>query len=202
VVTAEVDNGIAVLDPAATLVVLASKTFSTQETMVNAIAAREWLAAALGPEALAKHVIAATANTEAATLWGLPECNVFPFGEWVGGRFSLWSSVGLPAAIAIGVARFEQLLAGAHAADLAFRSDPIEHNVPALLGLVGLWNRDAFGIPSNAVLPYASRLASLPAYLQQLEMESNGKRGDAEGRRVDFATAPLVWGGVGTPGQH
>jgi glucose-6-phosphate isomerase len=199
---AEFDDAVAGLDPASTLVIVASKTFSTQETMVNAAAARDWLVAALGAGALAKHAIAATANNAEAMRWGLPECNVFAFDDWVGGRFSLWSAVGLPVAIAVGAARFEQLLAGAHAADLEFRSDPLEHNVPALLALVGIWNRNALGAASHAVLSYASRLASLPAYLQQLEMESNGKRVDRDGQPIDFATCPAVWGGTGTPGQH
>jgi len=199
---AEFDDAIAGADPATTLVVIASKTFTTQETLVNAIAAREWIQAALGEEALAKHVIASTANNEAALNWGLPDCNVLPFADWVGGRYSLWSSVGLPVAIAVGMPRFEQLLAGAHAADLAFRSDPLEHNVAMLLGLVGVWNRNALGIASLAVLSYASRLENLAAYLQQLEMESNGKRVRADGTPVDYATCPLVWGGAETPGQH
>jgi glucose-6-phosphate isomerase len=199
---AEFDDAIADLEPATTLVIIASKTFTTQETLVNAIAAREWLIAELGEDALAKHVVAATANNKAATGFGLPECNIFPFAEWVGGRFSLWSSVGLPVAIAVGMAKFEQMLAGAHAADLQFRSDPLEHNVPALLGLIGVWNRNALGAPGHAVLSYASRLESLPAYLQQLEMESNGKRVDVDGAPVDFHTAPVVWGGTETPGQH
>ena len=199
---AEFDDAIKGLDPATTLVVIASKTFTTQETMVNAQSARDWLVRALGQESLAKHVIAATANNEEATRFGLPECNIFPFADWVGGRFSLWSSVGLPVAIAVGAARFEQLLAGAHAADLSFRSSPLEHNVPALLALVGIWNRNALGMATHAVLSYAARLESLPAFLQQLEMESNGKRVDLEGNPVDFSTCPVVWGGTGTPGQH
>jgi glucose-6-phosphate isomerase len=199
---AELDDAIAGLDPATTLVVIASKTFSTQETMVNAAAAKGWIVAALGEEALARHCIAATANIPAATKWGLPECNVFAFAEWVGGRFSLWSSVGLPIAIALGMARFDQMLAGAHHADLQFRSDPFERNVAVLLGLLGVWNRNALGAPSHAVLSYASRLESLPAYLQQLEMESNGKSVDRDGARVDFETCPVVWGGTETPGQH
>ena len=199
---AELDDALIGLDPATTLVVIASKTFTTQETMVNAVAARDWIVAALGEDAIARHFIAASANGKAAALWGLPECNVFPFAEWVGGRYSLWSSVGLPIAIAIGMARFEQLLAGAHHADLQFRSDPFERNVPVLLGLIGIWNRNALGAQSHAVLSYASRLASLPAYLQQLEMESNGKRVDRDGHALDFATCPVVWGGTETPGQH
>ncbi|HUL57085.1 MAG TPA: glucose-6-phosphate isomerase [Usitatibacter sp.] len=199
---AEFDDAVRGLDPKTTLVVVASKTFATQETLANAEAARDWISAHLGREAVAKHVIAATANHAAAAAFGLPECNVFPFGGWVGGRYSLWSSVGLPVAIAIGMARFEQLLAGAHAADIAFRSTPLEHNVAALLALVGIWNRNALGLSSHAVLPYASRLEHLPAYLQQLEMESTGKRVDVEGRAVDYDTCPVVWGGTGTPGQH
>ena len=199
---AQFDDALIGLDPAATLVVIASKTFTTQETMVNAAAARQWIIAALGEEAVARHFVAATANNKAAIEWGLPECNVFPFEDWVGGRYSLWSSVGLPIAIAIGMARFEQLLAGAHAVDLQFRSDPLERNVPALLGLIGVWNRNALGAHTHAVLSYASRLESLPSYLQQLEMESNGKRVDREGNPVDFGTCPVVWGGTETPGQH
>jgi glucose-6-phosphate isomerase len=199
---AEFDGAIAGLDPARTLAIVASKTFTTQETMENARAAREWLTAALGPDALSRNVLASTANDAAALAFGLPECNVLPFGDWVGGRYSLWSSVGLPVAIAIGMTRFGELLAGAHAADLEFRSTPLERNVPALLGLIGAWNRDALGIATHAVLSYASRLESLAAYLQQLEMESNGKRVDRDGAVVDFPTGAVVWGGTGTPGQH
>jgi glucose-6-phosphate isomerase len=127
---------------------------------------------------------------------------VFPFADWVGGRYSLWSSVGLPIEIAIGSERFSQLLSGAHAVDLQFRSDPLERNVPALLGLFGVWNRNALAMASHAVLSYASRLESLPMYLQQLEMESNGKRVDRAGVPVAFETCPVVWGGTETPGQH
>ncbi|HUP97087.1 MAG TPA: glucose-6-phosphate isomerase [Usitatibacter sp.] len=199
---AELDDALRGLDPASTMAVIASKTFTTQETMVNAQAVRAWIERALGPEAVARHFIAATANNAEATRFGLPEHNIFPFADWVGGRFSLWSSVGLPVAIAVGMQRFEQLLAGAHAADINFRSSPLEHNVPALLALVGIWNRNALATPSHAVLSYASRLESLPAYLQQLEMESNGKRVDLAGQPVDHATCPVVWGGTETPGQH
>ncbi len=199
---AELQDALAGLEAASTLVVVASKTFATQETMANAAAAREWLSAALGPAALERHVVASTANVAAAVRWGLPECNVFPFGEWVGGRFSLWSSVGLPIAIAIGMPRFERMLAGAHAVDLEFRSDPLERNTAALLGLVAVWNRNALGAASHAVLAYAARLRSLTAYLQQLEMESLGKRVDERGDPLDIATCPVIWGGVGTEGQH
>jgi glucose-6-phosphate isomerase len=199
---AELDDALRGLKPATTLLVVASKTFTTQETMVNAAAARAWITAALGPDAAAKHVVAATANVAAAVKWGLPDCNVFAFHDWVGGRYSLWSSVGLPIAIAVGMPAFEKLLAGAHAADMALRSDALEHNVPVLLGLIGIWNRNALDIPSHAVLSYAARLESLPAYLQQLEMESNGKRVDRDGNPLDFHTCPVIWGGTETPGQH
>jgi len=199
---AELDDALRGLDPAATLVVIASKTFTTQETMGNAAAARAWIARGLGNDAVAKHFVAATANTAAAVAWGLPECNVFPFGEWVGGRYSVWSSVGLPVAMAVGMARFEQLLAGAHAVDLEFRSNPLERNVPALMALIGIWNRNALGAGTHAVLAYGSRLEHLTTYLQQLEMESLGKRVDEQGEPLDFPTCPVIWGGVGTPGQH
>jgi glucose-6-phosphate isomerase len=199
---AELDDALRGLDPESTLAVIASKTFTTQETMANASAVHAWLSGALGVEAIAKHVVAATSNVQAAVSWGLPECNVFPFGEWVGGRYSLWSSVGLPVAIALGMPRFEQLLAGAHAVDLEFRSSALDHNVPVLLALVGLWNRNLFDAASHAVLPYASRLGSFTSNLQQLEMESLGKRVDADGQPLDLATCPVIWGGPGTPGQH
>jgi glucose-6-phosphate isomerase len=199
---AEFDDATRGLDPASTLVVVASKTFTTQETMANAAAARAWLIEALGPDALSKHVIAATANEDAAVEWGLADCNIFPFHEWVGGRYSVWSSVGLPVAIAVGMPCFERLLAGAHAADLEFRSKAIEHNAPALLGLFGVWNRNFLGAASHAVLSYASRLESLPAYLQQLEMESNGKRVTQDGAALEVESCPVIWGGTETPGQH
>ncbi|MGE0355850.1 MAG: glucose-6-phosphate isomerase [Burkholderiales bacterium] len=199
---AALDDALRGLDPAATLVVVGSKTFTTQETMANARAARAWLVAALGEEAVAKHVVAATANAGEAARFGIPECNVFPFADGVGGRFSVWSSVGLPAAIAVGMPAFERFLAGAHAVDLEFRSAPFERNAPLLLALAGLWNRDFLGIPVHAVLPYAQRLASLPGYLQQLEMESNGKRVRADGSPVEAATCPALFGEAGTLGQH
>jgi glucose-6-phosphate isomerase len=199
---AQFDDAIAGLKPASTLVLVASKTFTTQETMVNAAAARAWITSALGPEAIAKHVIGATANVAEAVKWGLPDCNVFPFHDWVGGRYSLWSSVGLPIAIAVGMPAFDKLLAGAHAVDMAFRSDPPERNVPLLLAMIGIWNRNVLGIGTHAVLGYASRLASLPAYLQQLEMESNGKRVNASGSSLGYSTCPVIWGGTETPGQH
>jgi glucose-6-phosphate isomerase len=147
-------------------------------------------------------MVAATANAAEAARFGLPECNVFPFGEWVGGRYSVWSSVGLPIAIAIGMPAFERFLAGAHALDLDFRSAPLERNVPLLLALTGVWNRNFLGIPVHVVLPYAQRLASLPGYLQQLEMESTGKRVTQDGAAVAQATCPAIFGEAGTLGQH
>ena len=199
---AALDDALAGLDPASTLVVVASKTFTTQETMANATAARRWIVAQLGEGAVAKHMVAATANAAEAARYGLPECNVFPFGEWVGGRFSVWSSVGLPIAIAVGMPAFERFLAGAHALDLEFRSAPLERNLPLLLALAGVWNRNFLDIPVHAVLPYAQRLASLPGYLQQLEMESNGKRVEADGTPVAHLTCPVIFGEAGTLGQH
>ena len=199
---ADLDAALEGLDPASTLVVIASKTFTTQETMANAAAAKRWLEQALGPGAAERHLVAATSRPEEAMRFGLPECNVFPFGEWIGGRFSVWSSVGLPLAIAAGCPAFERFLAGAHAADLEFRSAPPERNVPLLAALVGCWNRNFLGLAALAVLPYAERLASLPAYLQQLDMESNGKSVRTDGSPVDGPTGALVFGGVGTTGQH
>ncbi len=199
---AALDDALRGLDPAATLVVVASKTFTTEETLANAVAARDWLVAGLGEGALARHCVAATAAPGEAIRFGLPECNVFTFGDYVGGRYSLWSSVGLPVALALGANEFEKLLAGAHAVDIDFRSSPLERNAPVLMALVGLWNRNVLGIGNHAVLPYAARLATLPAYLQQLEMESGGKRVDRDGRSLGYPTAPAVWGGAGTEGQH
>ena len=196
------DDALAGMDPATTLVVVASKTFTTQETMANASAARRWIVDALGEGALPRHFVAATANAAQAERFGLPECNVFPFAEWIGGRFSVWSSVGLPVAIALGMPAFDRFLAGAHAVDLNLRSAPPERNVALLLALAGIWNRNFLGIGVHAVLPYAQRLASLPGYLQQLEMESNGKRVSAAGALLETTTCPAIFGEPGTLGQH
>ena len=202
------DDALAGLDPARTLVVVASKTFTTQETMVNARRVRQWMLAgyeksALPPDSvIARHFIAATANTRAAGDFGIPEANVFPFADWVGGRYSVWSSVGLPIALALGMPAFERFLAGAHAVDLEFRSTPAERNAPLLFALAGIWNRNFLDIPVHVVLPYAQRLASLPGYLQQLEMESNGKRVAADGSPVASPSCPALFGEPGTLGQH
>jgi glucose-6-phosphate isomerase len=178
-------------DPASTLFVLASKTFTTQETMANAAAAKQWGA---------KHFIAITANVEEARKFGAGE--ILPMWDWVGGRFSVWSAVGFSAMCAIGPEGFEELLRGARDIDEHFRQTGAEKNVPVLMALAGVWNVNFLGFTSHVVLPYATRLRLLPAYLQQLEMESNGKRVDRNGKVVDYATCPVVWGAEGTVSQH
>jgi len=187
------------LDPAETLFVIASKTFTTQETMANAHAARAWFTAHGGSD-VARHFIATTTNVEAAAAFGI--ATTFGFRDWVGGRYSMWSAIGLPIAIAIGAANFRAFLAGAHAMDRHFAEAPLERNLPVLLGLLDVWYRNFHGFTSRSVAPYHQGLRRLPAYLQQLEMESNGKRVDTDGEAVPFATSPVVWGEPGTNGQH
>lgn len=191
------------LHPATTLFTIASKTFTTQETMANARTAREWcLARAKDDGAVAKHFVAISTNEKAVREFGIAPENMFVFWDWVGGRYSLWSSIGLPIAIAVGFGHFEQLLDGAFQMDEHFRTAPLERNVPVVLGLLGVWYSSVLGADSHAVLPYEQRLQRLPAYLQQLEMESNGKRVDREGHPVGVPTSPIVWGEPGTNGQH
>ncbi len=191
------------LHPATTLFTVASKTFTTQETMVNARSAREWfLARAKDEAAVAKHFVAISTNEREVKAFGIAPENMFVFWDWVGGRYSLWSSIGLPIALAVGYGHFEQMLDGAHEMDEHFRTAPIEQNVPIVLGLLGVWYASVLGAQSHAVLPYEQHLQRFPAYLQQLEMESNGKRVDREGRPVDWQTSPVVWGEPGTNGQH
>ena len=187
------------LDPRRTLFVVASKTFTTQETMANARLARAWFEAAGGRD-VARHFVAVTTNVAAAAAFGI--ATTFGFWDWVGGRYSLWSAIGLPLAIAVGAERFRELLAGAHAMDCHFAGAPLERNLPALLGLVDVWYRDFRGYATRCMAPYHEGLARLPAYLQQLEMESNGKRVDMDGRTLPFPTSPVVWGEPGTNGQH
>ncbi|HET7409835.1 MAG TPA: glucose-6-phosphate isomerase, partial [Paracoccaceae bacterium] len=189
------------LDPARTMVVVASKSFTTIETMTNARSARDWLAAALGERAGA-HMAAVSTNLAATRAFDIDDARVFGFWDWVGGRYSLWSAIGLPLAIAIGEQRFRQFLAGARAMDEHFRTAPLDRNLPVLMALVGIWRRDVMGWPTVAVVPYDQRLARLPAYLQQLEMESNGKRTRLDGQPVTRPTAPIVWGEPGTNAQH
>lgn len=184
-------------DPAQTLFVVVSKTFTTEETLANAAAARRWLGAR--PDA-AEHFIAVTADERAARAFGAGE--VLPLWDWVGGRFSVWSAASFCALLAIGERRFDELLAGARDMDEHFAGAQLERNLPALLALIGVWNVNFLGAATHAVLPYAHALRRLPAYLQQLEMESNGKSVDREGRALGYATAPVVWGEEGTVGQH
>jgi glucose-6-phosphate isomerase len=188
--------------PESTLFIVASKTFTTQETLLNAIAARGWLTEALGADAVGAHFAAVTAHPDRAADFGIAGRRVFSFWDWVGGRYSVWSAIGLTAMIALGRDRFGEFLDGAREIDLHFRDAPLESNLPVRMALVGVWNRNFEGATTNAVLPYAEPLALLPAYLQQLEMESLGKRVDRDGRVVDYSTAPVVWGMTGTNGQH
>ena len=195
----DIASVLAGLEPAETFFVVASKTFTTQETMANTETAKAWFLAR-GGEHIEQHFVAATTNVEAAARFGI--ATTFAFWDWVGGRYSLWSAIGLPIAIAIGAEGFRALLAGAHAMDEHFATAPVERNVPMLLGLVDLWYRNFHGCTSRSVAPYAQALKRLPAYLQQLEMESNGKRVDRCGEALPFATSPVVWGEPGTNGQH
>ncbi len=191
------------LDPRTTLFIVASKTFTTEETMTNARTARQWFLSHAQDEAhIAKHFVAVSTNDREVKAFGISPKQMFGFWDWVGGRYSVWSSIGLPVAVAVGFDRFAEMLDGAHAMDEHFRTAPIEQNIPMVLGLVGAWYASAHGIDSYAVLPYEQLLHRLPAYLQQLDMESNGKRVDRDGRLVPVATGPIVWGEPGTNGQH
>ena len=192
------------LDPAATLVIVSSKTFTTVETMTNAHSARQWLLDGLGGDerAIAKHVVAVSTNLEAVAEFGIDPANAFGFWDWVGGRYSMDSAIGLSTMVAIGPEGFRDMLAGFHAVDEHFAGAPLERNLPVLMGLLGVWYRDFFGTQTHAVLPYEQYLARFPAYLQQLVMESNGKRVTLDGDPVDAGTAPVVWGEPGTNGQH
>jgi len=191
------------IDPATTLFVVASKTFTTQETMVNAESARRWLVNTLGDiKAVKNHFAAISSDVKKATDFGISEENIFEFWDWVGGRFSLWSAVGLPIALYIGMDRFEELLAGAHAMDEHFLSTEYHKNLPVMMAMLGIWYINFFGVRAHAVMPYDQNLHGLPAYLCQAEMESNGKGIDRQGRAVDYLTAPIVFGDAGTDGQH
>ena len=194
---------LAPLDPETTLFIVASKTFTTLETLANAYSARDWLIEKSGDaKTAARHFVAVTANAPAARDFGVNPEHVFEFWDWVGGRYSVWSAVGLPVALSVGMERFHELLAGAHDMDEHFRTAPLGRNMPVILGLLGIWYVNFFGTTSHAVLPYDQSLRLLPDYLQQLEMESNGKRTTRSGLPVDYATAPVTWGAAGTDGQH
>jgi glucose-6-phosphate isomerase len=191
------------LNPAETLFIVASKTFTTQETMTNAASARRWLVDGVGDaSAVAHHFAALSTNREAVVAFGIDPENMFEFWDWVGGRYSSWSAIGLPVVVAIGFPRFEELLEGGHAMDRHFLEAPLERNIPVLMAVLGVWYANFVGAASHAVLPYDQYLARLPAYLQQADMESNGKSVDRDGRRVDYSTGPILWGEAGTNGQH
>jgi glucose-6-phosphate isomerase len=191
------------LDPEETLFVVASKTFTTLETMTNARSARAWSLNVLGDDAaIAKHFVAVSTNADEVAKFGIDTANMFEFWDWVGGRYSYDSAIGLSLMVAIGPANFHAMLTGMHAMDEHFRTAPFEANLPVLLGLIGIWYNNFFGAQTQAVLPYSQYLWRLSAYLQQLDMESDGKHVDLEGRHVDCQTGPIVWGQPGTNGQH
>ncbi len=199
---AHIADTLAGLNPPTTLFLIASKTFTTSETMTNAATARAWIAGALGEQAIGDHFAALSTNHEKVAEFGIAEDRVFGFWDWVGGRYSLWSAIGLPLAISVGFDNFARLLDGAHAMDEHFRSAPAHANMPVLTALVGIWHRNIWDMPAHAVLPYDQRLHLFTAHLQQLDMESNGKRVTHAGHPVDTATGPVVWGESGTNGQH
>jgi glucose-6-phosphate isomerase len=192
------------LDPEETLFIVASKTFRTLETLTNAHSAREWALAGLGGDeaAVAKHFVAVSTNAEEVAKFGIDTANMFEFWDWVGGRYSYPSAIGLSLMVAVGPERFREMLAGFHAMDEHFRTTPLERNLPVLLALVGIWNNNLLGCETVAVLPYDQYLERFTAYLQQLDMESDGKHVDLDGRPVDYQTGPIVWGQPGTNGQH
>jgi len=189
-------------DPATTLFLVASKTFTTAETMGNARSARAWLAAALGEDAVPAHFAAISTNAVGVADFGIPAERMFGFWDWVGGRYSIWSAIGLPVMLAIGPTRFNEFLNGAHEVDRHFQTAPLDRNIPVLMALLGVWYRNLWQMPTRAVLPYDQRLARFAAYLQQLEMESSGKSVSQGGTPVKRATGPVVWGEPGTGGQH
>jgi glucose-6-phosphate isomerase len=190
------------LDPAETLFIVASKTFGTVETLTNARSARNWVTGALGEDAVARHFVAVSTNTERVTEFGIDPANMFEFWDWVGGRYSFPSAIGLSLMVAIGPAAFREMLDGFHSMDEHFRTAPFDRNLPVLLGMLGIWHGNFFGAETTAVLPYSQYLHLLPAYLQQLDMESNGKSVNRQGKEVEWQTGQVVWGQPGTNGQH
>ena len=191
------------LDPETTLFIVASKTFTTQETMTNARTARDWVVAASGDKAaVARHFVALSTNREGVEAFGIDLKNCFEFWDWVGGRYSLWSAIGLPIALAIGFPAFEGLLEGAHRMDRHFREAPLEANLPVILAVLGIWNRNFLGAESHALLPYDQYLHRFAAHFQQVDMESSGKTTDRDGNRITYSTGPVIWGEPGTNGQH
>ena len=190
------------LDPETTLFIIASKTFTTQETMTNAASAKEWFLKKGSQDDVAKHFVALSTNTKSVKEFGIAEENIFEFWDWVGGRYSLWSAIGLSIALAVGYENFEQLLKGANETDTHFRTADFKENVPVIMALVGIWYRNFYGAGTYAILPYSQYLDRFPAYLQQGDMESNGKSVDRNGNYVEYETGPIIWGEPGTNGQH
>ena len=191
------------VNPETTLFLIASKTFTTQETMANAQTARTWLLDVAGDKAaIARHFVALSTNDEAVVKFGIDPANMFAFWDWVGGRYSLWSAIGTSIALAIGFDNFEKLLDGAHAVDEHFRQSPLKENIPVLMGLLGIWYNNFFGAESHAILPYDQYMMHFPSYFQQGDMESNGKSVTRQGEAVDYQTGPVIWGQPGTNGQH
>ncbi len=190
------------LNPETTLFVVSTKTFSTQETLLNANTAKRWFLSKADPEDVASHFVAVSTNHAAAIEFGIKRENIFEFWGWVGGRYSLWSSIGLPIALSIGYEGFIELLEGAYEMDQHFLNAPLEENMPVIMALIGIWYINFFGAESQAIIPYDQALHQLPAFLQQLDMESNGKSVDVEGTPIDYATGPIVWGQTGSNGQH
>ncbi|RJX32770.1 MAG: glucose-6-phosphate isomerase [Oxalobacter sp.] len=198
----DMDATLKQVNPETTLFIVASKTFTTMETMLNANTARSWFLRSGKEKDLPKHFVAVSTNTEGVKAFGIDTENMFPFWDWVGGRYSVWSAIGLPVALAVGYENFAAFLAGAHAMDAHFRTAPMESNMPMIMGLIGLWNRNFLGLSSLTIAPYHHDLARFPAYLQQLIMESNGKTVMKDGSPVGVATCPALWGDIGTNGQH
>ncbi|PDT53918.1 MULTISPECIES: glucose-6-phosphate isomerase [Sinorhizobium] len=199
---AHIADTLKLLDPETSLFIVASKTFTTIETMTNAATARAFIAGKLGEAAVGHHFAAVSTALDKVAAFGIDAARVFGFWDWVGGRYSIWSAIGLPLMIAVGSENFGRFLDGGHAIDEHFRSAPPRENIPMLLGLIGFYHRNVLGYPSRAILPYDQRLARFPAYLQQLDMESNGKAVTLDSTPVEFATGPVVWGESGTNGQH
>lgn len=199
---AQIDDVLRGLDPAATLFIIASKTFTTVETMANAHLAKDWIVAHLGAGAVTKHFAAISTNVDAAATFGLSPDAVFPMWDWVGGRYSVWSAIGLPLIIGCGYEAFDQLLAGAEAMDRHFETAPLEQNLPVILALIGVWNVNFLGLAAQAILPYDHRLRLFPAHVQQMDMESNGKGVTMDGAPVAAGTGPIVFGGGGSDSQH
>lgn len=189
--------------PETTLFIVASKTFTTQETMTNARSARDWLMKSTTNQAdIAKHFVALSTNAKAVKEFGIDTANMFEFWDWVGGRYSLWSAIGLSIALYVGMDNFEEMLAGGHEMDIHFRTAPLEQNMPVIMGLIGVWYNNFFNTETHAILPYDQGLSRFTAYLQQADMESNGKFVDRDGKKINYSSGPIIWGEVGTNGQH